>query len=187
MTSNQKNPEGTLRLFRYYKLLTERTIRQLKDDDLYQTPSNGLNSITVLMKHLSGNMISRWTNYRTEDGEKPWRERESEFINDLKSRSELTDYWEKGWETLFQALESVNPGELDHIIYIRNEGHTIKEAIERHLAHVAYHTGQIVLLAKWKLGDEWEALTIPKEKTDEFNQKKFNEPKSRGFYKNRMK
>ena len=186
MKSGQSNLEGTVRLFRYYKMLTEQTIRQLEDEDLFLTPKEDLNSIAVLMKHLSGNMISRWTNFRTEDGEKPWRARESEFEVDFKTHSELTDYWEKGWKTLFKALESVNPDELDHIIYIRNEGHTIHEAIERHLAHVAYHTGQIVLVAKWKLGDKWQALTIPKGKTDEFNRNKFNEPKSRGFYKNRL-
>lgn len=186
MNSHQIDLKGTIRLYRYYKMLTEKSIQQLEDEDLFQTPAAGQNSVAVLMKHLSGSMISRWTNFRTEDGEKPWRDRENEFVNDFKSRKELIEYWEQGWSVLFSALESIDMSELNDIIYIRNEGHTILEAVERYFGHVAYHTGQIVLLAKWKLGDEWVALTIPKGKTEEFNQKKFSEPKARGFYKNRL-
>ncbi|MEX0662482.1 MAG: DUF1572 family protein [Balneolaceae bacterium] len=186
MDSKSTAPDGSVRLFKYYKLLVEKSITQLKDEELHQTPSNELNSVAILMKHLSGNMISRWTNFRTEDGEKSWRNRDNEFINDIKTRKELLNYWEKGWNVLFESLHSIENNELNQLIYIRNEGHTILEAVERHLAHVAYHTGQIVMLAKWIRGESWETLTIPKGKTEEFNQEKFSQPKSHGFYKNRL-
>ncbi len=107
--------------------------------------------------------------------------------DDIESRKELLEFWEKGWELLFDSLNSIESHEINEIIYIRNEGHTILEAVERHLAHVAYHTGQIVMLAKWMRGKNWESLTIPKGKTEEFNQEKFSHSKTRGFYKDRLK
>ncbi len=186
MDSKTSALNGSIRLFKYYKMLSEKTIAQLTDEELHQTLSDELNSVSVLMKHLSGNMISRWTNFRTEDGEKQWRMRENEFIDDLKTRAELLEYWERGWEILFDSLNSVKDEEINDIIYIRNEGHTILEAVERHLAHVAYHTGQIVMLARWMRGKSWETLTIPKGKTEEFNQEKFSQKKSKGFYKDRL-
>lgn len=186
MDSQSTALNGSVRLFKYYKVMTEKTVVQLTDEELHHTPSAELNSIAVLMKHISGNMISRWTNFRTEDGEKPWRNREGEFYDDINSRKELIDHWEKGWNVLFDSLNSIENDEINDIIYIRNEGHTILEAVERHLAHVAYHTGQIVMLAKWMRGDGWETLSIPKGKTEEFNQEKFNKPKTRGFYKDRL-
>lgn len=187
MESTSAALDGSLRLYKYYKMLTEKTIIQLTDEELHHAPSNGLNSVAVLMKHTSGNMISRWTNFRTEDGEKPWRNRDEEFNDDLESRKEMLEYWEEGWNILFDSLNSVGDDEINDIIYIRNEGHTILEAVERHLAHIAYHTGQIVMLAKWMRGESWETLTIPKGETERFNQQKFNKPKTRGFYKDRLK
>jgi len=186
MDSKTSALDGTARLFKYYKMLTEKTVMQLTDEELHHTPSNELNSVAVLMKHISGNLISRWVNFRAEDGEKPWRNRDSEFIDDITSRKELLGRWEKGWDVLFESLHSIENDELNDIIYIRNEGHTILEAVERQLAHVAYHTGQIVMLAKWMRGENWETLTIPKGKTEDFNQEKFSQPKSRGFYKGRL-
>lgn len=178
--------DGTTQLFRYYKSMTEKSIHQISDQQIHESPQKGQNSIAILMKHLSGNMISRWTNFRTEDGEKSWRNRETEFVDDFESKQELTDYWEKGWGVLFDALESIEDNELDSIIYIRNDGHKLIEAIERHLAHVAYHSGQIVYLAKMYAGKEWESLSIPKGKTEEYNRKKFNQEKGRGMYTDRL-
>lgn len=177
--------DGTKQLFRYYKSLTEKSIKQLQEEQIHDSPGPEQNSIAILMKHLAGNMISRWTNFRTEDGEKSWRNREKEFVDDFESNRDLMDYWEKGWGLLFEALDSIKDDELDSIIYIRNDGHKLIEAIERHLAHVAYHSGQIVYLAKIYTGEDWESLSIPKGKTEEYNRKKFNEKKGRGMYTDR--
>lgn len=183
----EKNPlSGTIRLFQYYKLLTEKAIAQISDQQLFEKPGSALNSIAILMKHLSGNMKSRWTNFRTEDGEKPWRNRENEFVDNFSSRREVLDSWEEGWNILFDALRSVKQEELKKIIYIRNEGASIRDAIDRHLAHVAYHTGQIVLLARMMAGEKWESLSIPKGKTEQYNRKKFESEKTEGFYSDRM-
>lgn len=180
MSESAKRLQGTIRLFEYYKSLTEKSIDQISEKQIHELPQPDQNSIAILMKHLVGNMISRWTNFRTEDGEKPWRNREIEFVDDFESKQELLDYWEKGWGILFDALESIEGNELDSIIYIRNDGHKLIEAIERHLAHIAYHTGQIVYLAKMYAGNNWQSLSIPKGKTEEYNRKKFNQPKNRG-------
>lgn len=180
-----KRLQGTLRLFEYYRSLTEKSIGQISEEQIHKPPQEGQNSIAILMKHLAGNMISRWTNFRTEDGEKPWRNRETEFVDDFESKKELMEYWEKGWSVLFEALISIKQDELGSIIYIRNDGHLLSEAIERHLTHVAYHTGQIVYLAKLFAGDDWQSLSIPKGKTEEYNRKKFNREKGRGMYTDR--
>ncbi len=135
MNHNENRLDGTLQLFRYYKSLTEKSISQISDQQIHEPPQPDQHSIAILMKHLAGNMISRWTNFRTEDGEKPWRNRETEFVDDFESKDELMEYWEKGWGVLFDALESIEDDELDSIIYIRNDGHKLIEAID-----VAYHT-----------------------------------------------
>lgn len=185
MNDQIKKLEGTIRLFEYYKSLTEKSIDLISEDQIHKSPQENQNSIAILMKHLSGNMLSRWTNFRTEDGEKPWRNRETEFVDDFESKKELMDYWEKGWSVLFEALNSIRDDELDSIIYIRNDGHKLIEAIERQLAHVAYHTGQIVYLAKMFAGDDWRSLSIPKGKTEEYNRKKFSQDKGRRMYTDR--
>ena len=185
MSDIRNRLDGTSQLFKYYKSVTEKSIKQLNDKQIHKPPQPEQNSIAILMKHLAGNMISRWTNFRTEDGEKPWRDRETEFVDDFESRQELIDYWEKGWGVLFDALESIEDDELESIIYIRNDGHKLMEAIERHLAYVAYHTGQIVYLAKMYAGENWQSLTIPKGKTEEYNRKKFSQEKGRGMYTDR--
>lgn len=185
MSHIENRLSGTIQLFRYYKSLTEKSIDQLQEEQIHAAPDPNQNSIAILMKHLAGNMISRWTNFRTEDGEKSWRNRETEFEDDFESNEELMEYWEKGWNLLFDSLDSIDDNELDSIIYIRNDGHKLIEAIERHLAHVAYHTGQIVYLAKLYAGDDWKSLSIPKGKTEEYNRQKFNEEKGRGMYTDR--
>lgn len=186
MNKSENRLDGTNQLFKYYKSLTEKSIEQISIEQIHESPNPGQNSIAILMKHIAGNMISRWTNFRTEDGEKPWRNRETEFIDDFKSEEELMDYWEKGWSVLFDALESIDNDELDSIIYIRNDGHKLIEAVERHLAHIAYHSGQIVYLAKMYSGDDWQSLSIPKGKTEEYNRKKFNREKGRRIYTDRI-
>lgn len=187
MNTSEGTLSGTIILFKYYKQLAEKAISQLSDAQVRKAPGAGLNSIAVLMKHLSGNMKSRWTNFRTEDGEKSWRNRDSEFVDDFASASELMDAWEEGWKILFDALNSIQKEELGNIIYIRNEGGTIRDGVDRQLAHIAYHTGQIVLMAKMFAGDRWESLTIPKGKTEEYNREKFGGTKKSGFYKDRLK
>lgn len=186
MDKSSNRLSGTKQLFRYYKSLTEKSIEQIEDEQIHKSLDPNQNSIAILMKHLAGNMISRWTNFRTEDGEKPWRNRETEFVDDFKSTKDLMAYWEKGWTTLFDALNSIEDDELNSIIYIRNDGHKLIEAIERHLSHVAYHTGQIVYLSKLYAGDDWHSLSIPKGKTEEYNRKKFNQEKERGMYTDRI-
>ena len=143
------------RQFRYYKSLGDKAMEQISDEQLFLQPNEESNSIAVIVKHLWGNMLSRWTNFLTEDGEKPWRQRDAEFENDLHTRQDVLQLWEEGWQCLFHALDSVTDEELETIIYIRNEGHTVLEAINRQLAHYPYHVGQIVYLAKMFRNEDW--------------------------------
>lgn len=177
---------GIIRLHRYYKMLTEKSIGQIEDQQVHQVIEGFDHSIAVLMKHISGYANSTWTNFRTEDGEKPWRDREGEFTDHFINRNELLDFWEKGWNQMLNALESIQEEELDNIIYVRNEGHTVLELGARSLAHISYHTGQIVMIAKYFAGENWQSLSIPKGKTEEYNKEKFNREKSIGFYKDRL-
>ena len=170
----------------YQKSLTEKAIEQISDEDLKKVVPGFEHSIAVLMKHISGNLASRWTRFRTEDGEKPWRNREGEFEDDFTTREEVLSEWQKGWEVFEQAMDSLVDDESDEIIYVRNEGHTVYEAAERTLSHISYHTGQIVMLARYFAGERWQSLSIPKGKTEEYNRSKFQKEKSRGFYKDRL-
>jgi uncharacterized damage-inducible protein DinB len=177
---------GSQRLFRYYKQLTEKAVAQLTEEQVRQITTLSSHSAAILMKHISGCLASRWTSFRTEDGEKTWRDRESEFSDDFAGREELMEHWQKGWKVLFDALDSLSADELEEIIYIRNEGHTITEAIQRNLSHTAYHTGQVVMIARHLAGDSWQSLSIPPGETESFNQKKFAGEKKRGFYLDRL-
>lgn len=172
---------STISLFRYYKSLGDKSIAQLTAEQLHHTPS-GSNSMAIIMKHLSGNMLSRWTDFLTADGEKEWRNREQEFEDSFNSHEELMAYWEKGWNCLFSALEGLTPDDLSRIIYIRNEGHSVPEAIHRQLAHYAYHVGQMVYLAKMIKADDWQSLSIPKGQSQTFNAEKFDKEKSRRHF-----
>lgn len=174
--------ESVKKQFQYYKLLGDKTFAQLKDDELFWQYNEASNSIGIIVKHCWGNMLSRWTNFLTEDGEKTWRQREAEFEADIQTRVELLEKWEAGWTCLFTALESVNEDNFDQIIYIRNQGHTITEAINRQLAHYAYHIGQIVFIGRMIKNENWQSLSIPKGKSKEFNAKKFAEDKKRGHF-----
>ncbi|TSD63894.1 DUF1572 domain-containing protein [Inquilinus sp. KBS0705] len=155
--------------FAYYRSLGEKTFAQVNDDALFWCYNDESNSIAIIVKHLWGNMLSRWTDFLTSDGEKEWRQRDAEFENDINSREELLSKWNEGWDSLFAALDTVNNVNWQQDVFIRNERHSIMDAIERQVAHYAYHVGQIVFIGKMISGDQWRSLTIPKGKTGEFN------------------
>lgn len=163
--------------FQYYKSLGDKTFEQLSFEELQKEFVEDSNSISIIVKHMVGNMLSRWTNFLTEDGEKTWRNRDQEFKDSYTSKDELKIAWEKGWDCLFKALSSISEEDLDKVIYIRNEGHTVTEAVSRQLAHYAYHVGQIVFLGKLIKGGQWISLSIPKGKSDDFNTKKLRKEK----------
>lgn len=163
--------------FKHYKTIGEKTIDQLSDDNLFWQYNDESNSVAVIVKHLWGNMMSRWTDFLMTDGEKEWRKRDEEFDADIQSKEEMMDKWNQGWDCLFTALDSITDKDLESkIIYIRNEGHSITEAINRQLAHYAYHVGQIVFVGKMASSD-WSALTIPKGNSKAFNKEMFSKPK----------
>lgn len=137
------------------------------------------NSIASIVKHISGNMLSRWTDFLTTDGEKEWRNREAEFDHDINSREELLNQWNEGWTCLFTALNSINEDNFEQTVYIRNQGHSITEAINRQLAHYPYHIGQIVFIGKMLAGEEWTSLSIPRGDSQKFNGEKFSQPKAK--------
>lgn len=159
--------------FRRYKTLGERTFAQLSENELHRKHSKNDNSIALIVKHMVGNMLSRWTNFLTEDGEKAWRNREEEFESPYTTKDNMLVAWENGWQCLFEALESVNATNFDTIIKISGEDHTIIEATNRQLAHYANHVGQIVLLGKMIKGAEWVSLSIPKGGSSNFNETMF--------------
>lgn len=167
---------STRKQFEYYKMLGERTFDQLHENDFFWQYNEESNSIAIIVKHLWGNMLSRWTDFLTSDGEKEWRNREGEFEADIKSKEELMAKWKEGWTCLFTALDSINEENFEQKIYIRNQAHTIVEAVNRQLAHYSYHVGQIVYLGRMLKGAEWKSLSIPKGKSKEFNEKKFSQP-----------
>ena len=168
--------------FGYYKMLGDKTFAQLPDEKLFWQYNGNSNSIGTIVKHLWGNMRSRWTDFLTSDGEKEWRKRDAEFDNDIQSREELLQKWKEGWDCLFTAIDSLNDADLETIIYIRNQGHTVTEAINRQLAHYAYHVGQIVFLGKMLANNNWTSLSIPKGNSNQYNADKFSRPKHTGHF-----
>jgi Protein of unknown function (DUF1572) len=164
--------------FHYYKTLGEKAIEQLEPEQLFVSLNSDTNSIATIVKHLAGNMLSRWTDFLTTDGEKVWRHRDEEFENDLLSKEAVLVLWNKGWDCFFEAINSLKPEQLTTIIYIRNEGHTVIEAINRQLAHYPYHVGQIIFYAKQLKNKDWESLSIPKNKSKSYNDNKFAQEKS---------
>jgi uncharacterized damage-inducible protein DinB len=163
--------EDSLSLFRYYKNLAERAIAQVTDDQLLAVLDSEGNSIAVIVKHMTGNMQSRWPDFLTTDGEKPGRDRDAEFEDPPATRDALTAAWEAGWQCLFTALEPLSDEDMQRTVTIRGEPHSVMQTINRQLAHYAYHCGQIVLLAKHFRHDEWKSLTIPRRKSAEFNRR----------------
>lgn len=159
-----------LKRFKYYKNLADKTFEQLSDEQLFWQPNEESNSITIIAKHLAGNMISRWTNFFTEDGEKTWRHRDEEFINDFKTRDEMLDYWEKGWKTLFDAVNQLSDENQYAVLTIREEKMPFIDALLRQLAHYPYHIGQMVYLGKMMKNHDWKTLSVPRGKSEEYNQ-----------------
>jgi len=173
---------SVLRQFEYYKTLGDKTIEQLSFDELKKEFVADTNSVAVIVKHLHGNMLSRWTNFLTEDGEKSWRKRDDEFNDTFRSKEELLLAWKNGWTTLFKTLDSLGGTNLKSIVYIRNQGHTITEAINRQMMHYAYHVGQIVYLGKLIKGNEWKSLSIAKGQSNNYNTIKFLKQKSKKHF-----
>jgi hypothetical protein len=168
--------------FKYYKSLGDKTFQQLDEDRLFLAPNSESNSIAIIVKHLWGNMLSRWTDFLTSDGEKAWRKRDEEFEADFRTKEELIRKWEEGWHCLFNALDSITPEHYGAVIVIRNMEHSLEEAINRQIAHYAYHVGQIVFLGKMIQGKDWNTLSIPKGHSQQFNAKKFSSPRRREHF-----
>ncbi|CAM1355160.1 DUF1572 family protein [Tenacibaculum ascidiaceicola] len=166
----------------YYKSLGDKTFNQLTQEELFYQYNQESNSIAVIAKHIAGNMLSRWTNFFTEDGEKSWRNRDDEFVNTFSTKEEMITYWEKGWNCFLNTINSLKETDLEKIIYIRNQGHTVIEAINRQICHYPYHIGQIVFLGKMLQNEKWESLSIPKNASKNFNQEKFSQEKSRKHF-----
>lgn len=168
--------------FEYYKQLGEKTFAQLPDEALFWQYNPESNSIATIVKHLWGNMLSRWTDFLTSDGEKAWRQRDAEFENDITSREEMLQKWEEGWTCFFKALDSLREEDLQQVVYIRNMGHTVMEAINRQLAHYPYHVGQIVFIGKMVKDSGWTSLSIPRNQSGAYNADKFSQPKRREHF-----
>ena len=168
--------------FEYYKVLGEKVFDQLGEEDFFWQYNIESNSIAIMVNHLYGNMKSRWSEFLTTDGEKEWRNRDLEFENILTTKNEVLKKWNEGWNCLFTALNSINEDNFDQEIYIRNQSHSIVEAINRQLAHYSFHIGQIVFLGRMIKGHSWINLSLPKGKSAEFNKTKFSKGKHKGHF-----
>lgn len=161
-----------------YKSVGEKAINQLNEDELFWQYNDESSSIAVIIKHISGNQLSRWTNFLSEDGEKSWRERDAEFVDSFKNKDEVMETWSRGWDCFLSVLKNLSEKDLNNTVLIRNEPHSVTDAITRQLCHYSYHIGQIVYLAKMHKNTDWKSLSIPKNKSDEFNKQKFSKPNS---------
>jgi hypothetical protein len=164
--------------FNAYRSLGEKAMAQMQDDMLFWQYNPESNSVAIIVKHLAGNMLSRWTNIFNTDGEKEWRNRDAEFVNNISSREDLMAEWNKGWNCLFDALNSLQESDLQKIIYIRNEPHTVMDAINRQLTHYASHVGQIVYIGKMVSNENWKSLSIPRNRSADFNNEMFSKPRT---------
>ncbi|MFT4735788.1 MAG: hypothetical protein ACI9DJ_002214 [Algoriphagus sp.] len=172
------NIESFKKQLSYYKHLGYKTFEQLEEKQLFWQFNSESNSIAVIVKHLHGNMLSRWTDFLSSDGEKDWRNRDAEFESTFTSKDEMLRKWEEGWDCLFKALDTVSESKINQKVYIRNVRHTIEEAFQRQLTHCAYHIGQIVYVARMLKAEKWESLSIPKGNSKKYNQEKFSKAKS---------
>jgi hypothetical protein len=163
--------EDSLAVLRYYKKLGERAMDQVEDERLFAALDGEANSIAIIVKHITGNMRSRWTDFLTTDGEKPDRNRDGEFVDPPPTREALLKDWEDGWQRVFDALEPLTDGDLTRTVTIRGEPHSVMQAVNRQVAHYAHHVGQIVLLAKHFACDRWQSLSVPRNKSAEFNRR----------------
>ena len=161
----------SISLFRNYKRLADRAVEQVRDEDLHRAIDGENNSIAVIMRHIAGNLRSRWTDFLTTDGEKPDRNRDAEFEEKALSRQELLEEWEQAWKLAFDTIASLSESDLERTVRIRGEAHSVTQAIHRQVGHAAYHAGQIVLLARHFSHDRWTSLSIPRGKSEEFNAK----------------
>lgn len=173
---------SVIKQFEYYKLLGDKTISQFAYDKLVWQFNEESNSIATIVKHLSGNMLSRWTDFLTSDGEKEWRNRDAEFENDIHTKEAIVELWEEGWKCFLETLKNLKEEDLKKIIYIRNQGHTVVEAINRQLAHYPYHVGQIVFIGKMILNEKWQTLSIAKGKSTNYNAEKFSKEKHKEHF-----
>ena len=155
--------------FEANKRLADRAVEQVSDEKLHIALDANTNSIAVIMKHVAGNLTSRWTHFLTTDGEKPNRNRDDEFVDTFRSRAELLDCWERGWNCLLTTLKALEPEDLGKTVTIRGEPHSVPLALERSLGHTCYHIGQIVQIARVHAGDQWNTLTIPRGGSEQFN------------------
>jgi hypothetical protein len=162
--------------FEANKRLADRAVEQVPDDKLHAALDPHTNSIAVIMQHIAGNLLSRWTDFLTTDGEKPWRSRDDEFVDSNRSRTELLELWERGWSCLLTTLKSLGPEDLEQTVTIRGEPHSVPLALERSLAHTCYHIGQIVQVARVHAGEHWNTLTIPRGGSAQFNQDNWAQP-----------
>jgi hypothetical protein len=165
---------SAIKEFQRYRLLGEKAIGQIPDDMLFWQYNPESNSVAIIVKHMAGNMLSRWTDIFNTDGEKEWRKRDAEFVNDLRSREDVMTIWNRGWDLVFQTVNSLTEQDLERTIYIRGEAHTVVEAIHRQLAHYPSHVGQIIYIGKMVCNEKWTSLSIPRNKSDEFNKEKFS-------------
>ena len=163
--------EDALAIFRQYKQLGEKAMAQVTDEQLFATIDRESNSIAIIVKHLTGNMRSRWTDFLTSDGEKPTRNRDSEFTDPADTRADLLRDWEQGWACVFSAIEPLTDADLGRTVMIRGEAHSVVQAVNRQLAHYPMHIGQIILLAKHYSGAQWQTLSVARNRSAEFNRK----------------
>ncbi len=170
--------ESAKRQFTMYKQLGEKAMAQIPDEALHWQANEDSNSIAAIVKHMWGNMMSRWTDFLTTDGEKPWRQRDAEFEGSEETRETLMQKWNEGWHCLFSALDSITDDDLGRIIYIRNDGLTVLDAINRQISHYCYHVGQIVYVSKLKIAGQWKSLSIPRNASASYNAGKFAQEKA---------
>lgn len=173
---------SAIKQLEYYKLLGEKTFDQLTESQLFWQYNQESNSIATIVKHLWGNMLSRWTDFLTSDGEKEWRNRDAEFTNDITTKAEMLEKWQQGWNCLFSTLNSLTMEDLTKEVFIRNQGHSVTEAINRQLAHYPYHIGQIVFIGKMLCDANWTSLSIPKEGSNHYNEQKFAQPEQKQHF-----
>lgn len=166
---------ASINAFQANKRLADRAIEQVSDDKLHAALDQNTNSIAVIMKHVAGNLISRWTDFLTTDGEKPGRNRDDEFVDSFSSRAELLAFWERGWTCLIETLKSLKPEDLGNTVLIRGEPHSVPLALERSLGHTCYHIGQIVQVSRIHAGEHWKTLTIPRGKSEQFNKENWGQ------------
>ncbi|MEO6521990.1 MAG: DUF1572 family protein [Mucilaginibacter sp.] len=179
--------KSSIKLFQYYKSLGDTVIDRLDEQGLHWQYNQESNSVAIIIQHISGNSLSRWSDFLKSDGEKESRDRDAEFEETTMTKPELTTLWNKGWQCLFEALNPLSEDDLTKRVYIRNEGHTVLEAINRQLAHLPYHVGQMVFLGRMITSENWTSLTIPKGESKSFNKDKFSTDKKDQFFTDGIK